>query len=164
MYSYIIIGMTGQGKSHFTKSFIKSRKCFVFDVNNEYPELSTDVNQERAKDITLDREAFINACANKRGTICVFEEATGFFSGKVSEKLTRLVIGKRHTQNVYVFLFHSINRVPPFFMELANFVVLFKTADQMHQVEKKYPSLLRHYLKVKKLPQYGKIIINQIEQ
>ncbi len=32
----LVIGMTGQGKSPYILKMIEGKKCFVFDVNNEY--------------------------------------------------------------------------------------------------------------------------------
>lgn len=164
MYCIINVGMTGQGKSMFNKRFIKGRKCFVFDVQNEYNDLSTNWNATRARCLDLDEKKFVLACKNKRSTVCIFEEATGFFEGKLDKEVRRVVLSKRHTQNVLIFCFHSISAIPPRLMQLANFVVLFKTGDEPYQVEQKFPSLLKPYEAVKKLPMYKFITIKTIQQ
>lgn len=161
MYCIIDIGMTGQGKSHFAKSYIQDRKCYVFDVNNEY---DLPLHGERSKNISCDEKDFIKNCYLKKETICVFEEATGFFEGKTSKELRRLIVNKRHTKNVYIFLFHSISSVPPRLLQFANFVVLFKTLDEDYQVLNKYPSLHEYYVKLKTLPHQSKFIIKTIPQ
>jgi hypothetical protein len=161
MYCFIVIGMTGQGKSHFTKSYIQDRKCYVFDVNNEY---ELPLQGERSKNISCDEKDFIKNCYLRKETICVFEEATGFFEGKTSKELRRLIVNKRHTKNVYVFLFHSISSVPPRLLQFANFVVLFKTGDEVYQVENKYPSLFPYYMKLKEMPHQTKLTIKTIPQ
>lgn len=165
MYLILVIGMTGQGKSHFTKEYIKPpRNCFVFDINNEYPDLSIDVNAPRAKQTFIDEKLFIKNCLRKRNTVCVFEEATGFFEGKTSDELRRLIVNKRHTGNVYILLFHSISSVPPRLMQFTNFVVLFKTGDEPYQVEKKFPSLYSYYMKLRTMPHQSKFTIKTIPQ
>jgi hypothetical protein len=161
MYCFLVVGMTGQGKSHFTKSYIDNRKCYVFDVNNEY---NLPTHGERSKDISCDEKIFIKNCFLKRETICVFEEATGFFEGKTSRDMRRLIVNKRHTKNVYMFLFHSISSVPPRMLQLTNFVVLFKTGDEVYQVENKFPSLFPYYMKLKTMPHQSKFTIKTIPQ
>lgn len=161
MYCFIVIGMTGQGKSYFTKSYIDGKKCYVFDVNNEY---DLPLNGERSKNVSCDEKDFIKNCFLKKQTICVFEEATGFFEGRTSKEVRRLIVNKRHTQNVYFFLFHTISSVPPRMLQMANFVVLFKTLDEDYQVENKYPSLYGHFTKLKTLPHQSKLIIKRISQ
>jgi DNA helicase HerA-like ATPase len=164
MYAILDIGMTGQGKSHFVKNYIAGRACFVFDVNNEYQDLNTNVNATRARHIAVDENLFIKQCHAKKNTICVFEEATGFFEGRTSKDLRRLIVNKRHTGNVYIFLFHSISSVPPRLMQFCNYVVLHKTGDEPYQVETKYPTLYPYYLKLRTMPHQSRLIIKTIPQ
>jgi hypothetical protein len=48
--------------------------------------------------------------------------------------------------DAYYFIFHSINSVPPRIMEMANYVVLYKTNDRDYIVQYKYPRLFQHFL------------------
>jgi hypothetical protein len=140
---------------------------FVFDVNDEYHELSTDMRQARSRYLGGDVQDFTDMCSNRHaGTFCVFEEATGFFAGKMEKDMRKLVVGKRHPvehggRNL-VFLFHSINAVPPFLYELANFIVLFKTGDNEVTVKKKNPKLLKPYFQLLNAPKYSKVIIKNV--
>jgi hypothetical protein len=68
-----------------------------------------------------------------------------FFQGMTGEQMRKLIFSKAHTGNVYVLVFHSINSVPPRIMEATDFVVLFKTNDEINTVEKKYPRLLKPF-------------------
>lgn len=154
--------MTGQGKSQLVKKMIDKGNCFVFDVNNEY-NLSTNVNASRARHVQLNEKLFIKQCSLKRNTVCVFEEATGFFEGRTSPEMRRLLIGKRHTNNIYVLLFHSISSVPPRIMQLANYVVLYKTGDTEKEAEK-FPFLIPYYKRLLSMPVYSKFIIEKIKQ
>jgi len=129
----LIIGHTGQGKSTWVKNFLKGRKAYVFDVNNEYPEHPRDTN--------LDAKKFVSQCLMMQGTNIVFEDATGFFDGRQADETKRLIVQKRHARNNLLFLFHSITDIPPAIARLANYVVLFSTLDEPKTVERKYRML-----------------------
>lgn len=150
MNLFLIVGMTGQGKTTFIlDNAIKDRKCFVFDVNNEYSFLPTfsgaDIPQSR---FIGDYKGFLEIVALKGESNIVFEEATGFFKGAVSKDLSKLIINKRHTKNNYMFLFHSWRSVPPGIFDLVNVAVVFKTNDNPELVLKKYPSVFKAWRKV----------------
>lgn len=171
----LVIGMTGQGKSPYILDLIKGKKCFVFDVNNEYGtrtkypgqtpvNLSDNVADERARFTEMDKRRFIELCMTKTDTICVLEDATAFLRGAQEEKTMLMITRKLFNRNNYVLVFHSINRVPPFFMELTNYVVLFKTNDEISNVERKYKSLLPAFLELQKAPKGSIKLIKLIEQ
>lgn len=160
---YLVIGAPGTGKSPFAQKMIEGRRCFVFDVNDEYGNrtkydgqkpflLPTDIKQPRCRYIGWDIKQFTNIAMSRTENVVVMEEATAFFRGNQSSLTSRLIIGRKHTRNVLVFLFHSINRVPPEIMELADWVVLLRTNDEEKTVEKKYPRLLTPYRELQTLP------------
>ncbi|HEX7904834.1 MAG TPA: hypothetical protein VF487_13240 [Chitinophagaceae bacterium] len=164
MYCILSVGMTGQGKSKFVKDYISGKRCYVFDVQNEYSDLAVNPIADRGRLITLDEKQFVLHCTGKKNTVCVFEEATGFFEGKLDKTVRRLVLSKRHSGNYFIFCFHSISSIPPRLMQLTNYVVLFKTGDEPYQVEQKFPSLLSHYMQLKKLPNHSSLTIQTIPQ
>lgn len=164
MYCNIVVGMTGQGKSHFVKRMIKQRRCFVFDVQNEYYDLVANPMNERARHLQLDEKLFVEQCKLRRDTVCVFEEATGFFEGKLDKELRRVVLSKRHTGNVFLFCFHSISAIPPRLMQLTNHVILFKTGDELKDVQEKFPRLVPYFLKVQSMPNQSFLTIKMIPQ
>lgn len=139
MYLIIVIGHTGQGKSTWVRNFIKDKRQYIFDVNNEYTDLPSDNRiSSKMRNIDMDKEKFIKICSQLNNTNCVFEDATGFIRGKIEDSFSKLIVAKRHRKNNYILLFHSINRVPPEIMELSNYVILFKTIDNVETVEKKF--------------------------
>lgn len=163
MKLYIIIGAPGQGKSEFVKQAIQGRRCFVFDIQNEYGSrtkykgqrpllLSDNPNAERARYTGHDLEQFQQMCLRKRDSILVFEEATMFFEGRTGKTTRQIMISRKHTGNAIMFLFHSINSVPPRIMEISEYVVLFKTNDQEHTVRYKYNNLLYYFLDLRERP------------
>lgn len=161
MNTFLIIGMTGEGKSEFIKRTLRPPKpMFVFDVNNEYKDLSLDMKQTRSRYTGyndtggpdyLSEKRFIELSREKRNSNIVFEEATGFFSGATGKELNKLLIEKRHTKNNLFFLFHTINSIPPGILEKANFAVLFKTGDTPQSIParksklKPYAEALQRY-------------------
>lgn len=139
MYLFTVVGHTGQGKSTWTKKFVSNTNHYVFDVNNEYGYLPDDnVIRPQMRNTTLNMATFVKNAAMLKGTNIVFEDATGFLRGRQSEDFARLLIGKRHSKNNYILLFHSVNRVPPEIMEMTNFLILFKTIDNVRLVEQKF--------------------------
>lgn len=159
MNLYIVIGAPGEGKTPFCKKMIgggdsgvPENRCLVFDINNEYGprtkyagqtpyNLTTNYKDIRCRYTGDDIEAFLKIAMSKQNTVIIMEEATAFFEGKTSKLTRRLIINRYHTGNVYVFLFHSVNSVPPRIMEIANYVVLFKTNDEHDTVYRKYSRL-----------------------
>lgn len=153
MNLYIVCGAPGMGKSPFIRKLIGTNKrCLVFDIANEYGQrtkyngqeplnLTNNNNDLRSRYIGDNLSFFINLCSKKRDTICVFEEATGFFQGMVSKETIRLIVNRYHTNNTYCFIFHSINSIPPRIMEIANYVILFRTNDEAETVYRKYSRL-----------------------
>jgi hypothetical protein len=172
--TFIVIGAPGTGKSPFVKALIENRRCLIFDVANEYGarvkypgqiplNLSTDIRQPRSRFVVMDLKGFLNACNTKRDTVCVFEEATGFMQGMLQLEVTQLMIGRLHTGNTYVFVFHSINSVPPRILEMSSYAVLFKTNDIDRVVDRKAPRLYDYYKALQEKPAGEKFVIKIME-
>jgi hypothetical protein len=170
MNTFLVIGAPGSGKTPFVKQMIEGKKCLIFDIQNEYGNrvkypgqtpcnITNNTTADRSRYTGDDINQFINLCFKKENTICVFEEATAFFQGKTAKLTNRLLINRYHTRNVYLFLFHSINRVPPGIMEMSNYAVLFKTNDELDTVERKYSRLLKYFIDLQGKPPGEKHII-----
>lgn len=170
---YIVCGAPGMGKSPFVRKLIEGRACFIFDIANEYGTrvkypgqqpigLTNNTNEIRSRYIGVDVNQFVKLAGQKRKTIVVFEEATGFFRGMVQQDTVRLIIGRFHSQNTYVFIFHSINSIPPRIMEIATITVLFKTLDESHKVATKYSRLLEAYTYLQTKPNGENVILKML--
>jgi hypothetical protein len=173
MYVVTIIGGAKQGKTPFIKDYCKESNVLIFDVQNEYGQntkykgqtpymLSTDNKLTRSRVTDLDVNKFIELCMSKRNTVCVFEEATMFFQGMTGDTMRKLIFSKAHTGNVYLLVFHSINSVPPRIMEATDYVILFKTNDEIKTVERKYVRLLIPFNNLQKAKQGTHIKIKMI--
>lgn len=158
-FTLIIVGYQGAGKSLLVKDIIKkvSRdRIRVFDVNDEYSDF-TDVDY-RDEDGVLDKEAFRNDMITLKDTIFVVEDATVIFSNRkgYDEKLAMAIIGKRHSHNVYIFLFHAMRVIPVDVYEFSDELWLLKTADKEKTVYSKYDGTGAEELweEVKSLPEF----------
>lgn len=159
MYLILLAGGTGQGKTHFlNEKFLhntispntdnpnksiyllnsSSTRQYIFDVNNEYRFKPDGKNLQHMRHIDGDMKKFIERCKNISGFNIVVEDATGFLRGNIGEKFARLLTSKIHQKNNYIILFHSLNRIPPELMEMANFLILFKTNDNIEIVDRKF--------------------------
>lgn len=137
MKSFCIIADTGRGKSTYVKKLLrffvsKGLKPFIYDVNNEYGEFQETKELPKVSD-------FKNEATKKTNSVIVFEEATIFFSSNAKdEDLRYMLVRKRHTKNVIIFVFHSLRSVPVEILDLINFIILFKTSDRETLVKSKF--------------------------
>lgn len=137
--AFIIVGATGSGKSTLTKRLIAPvdvNRLFVYDVNAEYfPD-----------EILPDIDDFLLQVKGVRESVIVFEEATVFFSNRGSNKMMRkLLVGKRHSHNTIILLFHSIRAIPYYISDLVSYIFVFHTNDEEKIVAEKFPLLLPAY-------------------
>ena len=163
----LVIGGTGQRKTTFIKEvLLNGGECIVYDVNAEYGEQRANAAGYICKfqplpfDANLPRSRWFGEMADFlqivpfKHNACkiVFEEATGFFEGKTSKEMKRIIIGKRHPEDKggrnIILVFHTIQSVPPFLFGTANIVCLFKTNDQRQQVKSKCEKLLPAFIKL----------------
>ena len=152
----LIVGGTGQGKSYYTNTRLlfnevrkingkdfyfvspKSKRQYIFDINNEYNLPPDNTTAPFMRHVACDDKIFIQNCKTLRDTNIVFEDASGFLRGRQSREIARLIVQRRHSNNNYIILFHSINRIPPELLEYCNYLVLFKTGDNLKDIDLKF--------------------------
>lgn len=156
--AFIIVGMTGSGKSTLVKNFIKNvdvSRLWINDINGEYfpnrPYISTD--------------KFLQDAIKLKRCVCIFEEATIFFSNRGNIKEMReLLVRKRWTENVIFMIFHSIRTIPHYIYDLCNAVYVFRTNDSRDLVSVKHEILLPAFDKVQnKIFKYGDDVMQYCE-
>lgn len=138
----LIVGTTGSGKSTVIKRMIHKvhdSRLMVYDVNGEYFE------GEPLPDV----QDFLEMSLNTTDSVIVFEEGTAFFSNRGrSDKMTKLLVKKRHDRNFIIIVFHSIRFIPHYIFDLINYVFVLQTNDTTELVEKKHAILLSAFNKV----------------
>ena len=181
MNTVLIIGASGQGKTFFAKEkFVYPNKpCFVFDINNEYfedrrntdpktmlvtnPKLEADTTKPRSRYIGGDMDEFIDIAETKRNCNIIFDEATIFFNGRITEKkLLKMILTRKHSFNNIILNFHSVEDTPRFMYRQSNYIVLFKTQDSEKAFSTKSEFLKPYWIKISKMPDHSKIIIPRL--
>lgn len=131
--SILIVGMTGTGKSTEAMKVLKQfpdQKKLIYDVNNEYGTGSLP-----------SMDTFLEEATKANDSIILFGEATIFFSNRGrSDKVVNLLVRKRHTRNVIIFIFHSLRTVPAYIFEMTDHLYLKRTNDTPQRVKKAYDS------------------------
>lgn len=154
MKNFIIVAEQDRGKSYFCKNEIlkkfHNRKNYIFDINNEYGEFKNEARNFATKDLFLNNTpSKINSCLN-----VVFEEASAFFSkqGGTSRDTISHICRRYHTKNINVFMFHAIDQIPKDILYYIDFIVLFRTKDNLENVQKifkDYPQYIEAFKRVK---------------
>jgi Cdc6-like AAA superfamily ATPase len=141
----IIVGGTGTGKTTEVCKMLtqlQSRQNYIFDVNNEqkYTLFSNKWNKD------CDFEKFIESLQNVRNSNIIFEEATIFFShGSSTTQIKKLLVQKRHTNNILFFNFHSLRQVPLFILDFCDLLILGKTKDNPQNIRVKFEEFEQVY-------------------
>lgn len=156
MYSFLVIGATGAGKTYTVKNDIipKTKNLLAFDLyGDEYNELETITNIRKYKGgkcrIVLDKKQFetktdlvndiIKYMSDSMNNFTfVFEDATTFLDSRRNNIVKDLLIGKRHTKINFVWLFHTISEIPPYIFKASNAVFLHKTEDMETSIISKF--------------------------
>jgi len=166
MYCITIIAGTGQGKTTKAISIAKSQPdkgIFIFDYRGEpaYDNFSQDLNSSQCRALGIGPTKFLELCLHpkKKNTNIIIEEATIFLRGQAGENLRKILVSKRHNGHNIIFLYHSINAVPPEIFNMSDFIILGKTGDSEIQVKKKRPELITPFRLLKNKPKHSFINI-----
>lgn len=134
MKAFLIIGHTGRGKTTIVKKIISQFPDFkkmIYDVNNEYSEFGTKAPPPIYE--------FTAAAAKAINSVIVFEEATIFFKHRTKgHDVQNILVRKRHTSNIVIFVFHSLRSVPLEILDLIDYVYLLPTNDNINIIESKF--------------------------
>lgn len=158
MKNFLVIKEQDRGGSFFIKNrilkkFCKGRRNYIYDPNYEYAEFKNHADE------IYELEEFLDFVPCETNSFCnvVFEESTSLFSksGRSPKKLKKHTIRRFHTKNINVFVFHSLDEVPLEFLINIDFIVLFRTGDDIENMEKKFkrkfPKIFYAWLEIQKV-------------
>jgi len=141
----MLIGCTRSGKSFMGKSMIRPvnpKALWVHDVQGEYAKLpwfkghAVHGNIDNFLEMIYDEERDKHLITNG---VFVFEEATNFFSTRGYDRVMRsLLVGKYHSNNTYIMMFHGLQDVPKNLLRLCTDIFIFKTLDNPDYVDKNF--------------------------
>lgn len=114
-------------KKNELKRWIKGVRRYVLDVED----MKTDVRH------------IVESCYN---TVLIFEDATRYIdSGKLPMHWRKVPADSKQKNSDVFFVFHALMQVPPDLVRLSNFVVLFKTNENLtSSLKNKYPFPVLH--------------------
>jgi len=160
----IIVGGTGQGKSTLIRNILKkgNPNCIINDIQRtDYPflpEHKAGEPQPRERCLNAAPEYFKKLAANRKKSIIVFEEATGYLMGGTCETMRKILTDKRHYENCIIYVFHSVSTIPPTLLDLVNYMYIFKTADAPSRVKRKYEPIFEVWQQIKEKPEKNSYI------
>jgi hypothetical protein len=142
----ITIGRQGCGKTTLSKTLLDARPkgmpCMIYDINNEYQ----DYYPEEFEDF----DVFLNKISDEqvRRTYILIEEATIFFNTQSNfQQMKNVLVRARHTGNIIQLNFHSFGSIPKGIYNLLNYVIVFKTNDNLKNVTDRFdhPGVIAAY-------------------
>lgn len=158
MNCIVIIGDSQTGKTTFAKKFLDffpENKVHLIDFKMQFPE-----NLKRYSDIS----EMIDVAKKVKNSLFIFDDATGLITRNASQihnDLLFLLNTRRHDNNYYIFIFHSIAAFPVILECAVDFWVYFKTSDNPKKIMDRCSSLTEEEAKIlgsKKNPFEYKIV------
>jgi len=159
-FALIIVGYQGAGKSLLSKDIIKNataERLRILDIYEEYLEFTNNELQYIDEEDLIDPDSFTEDMIKMKDKIFIAEDATFIFPHRGYDKrLVRAIVGKRHSKNVYIFLFHSLRVIPIDVYAYSDEIWLLKTSDTEDGLWDKYKGtgVMELWNEVNQLPEF----------
>ena len=144
---FIMCGRKHSGKTHYIKQMLKT----TFEA---YPKLINDVNNEYNTGEPPPADIFIKTAKNIKNGVIVYEEATSMFGYQRDQTTAEVLTRSRHNGTVAFFCFHSVADIPRYIARNADFLILFKTGDDIEDIKTKFgrgeEKLIQAFLELKR--------------
>lgn len=141
----IIVGRKAQGKSTKIRQIVdrypSDKRVLIVDVNNspayqDIPRMEVRHVRHWRKGVykinNRDKSAMLwEILEYVRNALVVFEDCTKYIKGNVGEEVISFLVDQRMYNLDLLFTFHSVKRIPPQFWEMTNYLVLFKTNENI---------------------------------
>jgi hypothetical protein len=149
-HMYLIVGRKFTGKTTVTKEMAEAsgKKIVVIDTD-EHPAYSSftkvplkELHKWKTGNIKVITEypeaalRVINKCCSNAFVIC--EDAGKYVTPNLQLDLKRFIIDHRKRNLDVAFMFHFLADVPPYVCRQYDFMVMFKTGDNLNSPQSKY--------------------------
>ena len=138
MNSFVVFGKSGSGKTTFVNELIKKIDCqkvYAIDFKEQ-------IQHEKVKRL-ITVEDLVAIAKKEKNAVFIIDDATGILrKGNYSylQELQYLLSTRRHDNNFYVFVFHSIYYFNNMLEPLIDFFVFFDISEKTNDVEKYFSS------------------------
>lgn len=138
MNSFVVFGKSGSGKTTFVNDLIKkidSQKVYAIDFKEQ-------LKHENIKRL-ISVEELVNVAKKEKNAVFVIDDATGVLrKGNYSylQELQYLLSTRRHDNNYYIFVFHSIYYFNNMLEPLIDFFIFFDISEKINDIEKYFSS------------------------
>jgi hypothetical protein len=124
------------------KSKPKNMPCLIYDINQEYK----DFYAEDFEDFDI----FLAKLSDEtvKHHYIIIEEATIFFNTQSNfQDMKNVLVRARHTGNIIQLNFHSFGSVPKGIYNLLDYVIVFKTNDNLKNVTDRFdnPNVIKAF-------------------
>jgi len=142
----ICVGRSGCGKTTLTKEMFAKRPkgmpCMIYDINQEY--------MKEYPEPFVDFDVFLMKLSMEetRHHYIIIEEATIFFNTQSNfYDMKNVLVRARHTGNIIQLNFHSFSSIPKGIYNLLDYVIVFKTNDNLKSVTDRFdnPKVIEAY-------------------
>ena len=132
-FSLVIVGCQGSGKTFLAKRIVNELK------KKGLKSAGIDPNQEYSVNFLINPK---NDIPEQSNCVYIFEDATGYFSNSTGKNsLLYLITRRRHLNNSFIFIFHSIRSVPLYISDFVTHYALFRLTDRKDILIEKLNSL-----------------------
>jgi len=138
MNSFVVFGKSGSGKTTLVNELIKkinSQRVYAIDFKEQL------ICEHIKRLISI--EELVEIAKKEKNAVFVIDDATGVLrKGNYSylQELQYLLSTRRHDNNYYIFVFHSIYYFNNMLEPLVDFFVFFDIAEKMSDIEKYFSS------------------------
>lgn len=144
------VGARGSGKTTKNRRMLEQTHPgarLVLDVNGEYTDLFP-------RD-PIPYDQFTKMLGKVKSAVILIEEATVYLSTRGRDaNVIDILVRARHSKNVIILVFHSLQDVPTYIYRLANKLILHKTLDNEDDIYKRFGDsvLVEKFKELKALP------------
>jgi uridine kinase len=138
MNSFVIFGRSGSGKTTLVNELIKkinAKKVYAID----FKEQIFSENVQRLVSV----EELVSIAKKQKNCIFIIDDATGILrKGNYNylQELQYLLSTRRHDNNYYVFVYHSIYYFNNMLEALIDFFIFFDISEKSSDIEKYFSS------------------------